>query len=446
MAKKVAFVSLGCSKNLVDSERMAFILREAGYELVGDVNAADVAVVNTCGFIDTAKAEAIENILALGGLKKKKGSRLKTLLVAGCLAELEGKAIMAEMPEVDGVVGCSATGEVLKALEAAEHGARPVVLGAKDAYPGECGRVLSTRPESAYVKIGEGCDNRCAYCLIPTIRGPARSRKEEDILAECQSLCAAGVKELIIVAQDITKYGVDLYGQSRLVPLLKRLCELDVEWIRLHYANPDGVTDELLELVKTEQKIVKYLDIPIQHVNDGILKAMNRRYTKADIIRLFDKIRREIPGAVVRTSLIVGFPGEGEAEFEELCGFLRAYRLEKVGVFTFSPQEGTPAVGLDNRPEPEAAVRRAELISHIQENVTERVNAALIGKTVKVLVEGYDGGAGMWYGRSYAESPDVDGKIWLRAGKNAPISGKFVRVRIESAEDGEPAGIWEQGA
>jgi len=444
MIKNVAFVSLGCSKNLVDSEQMAYLLKDAGFNLVAAADQADAVIVNTCGFIDSAKAEAIENILELCEIKKEKESRLKTVLVAGCLAELEGGAIMEEIPEVDGVLGCSAFAEVARALEKASDGCRPVIKGSKNAYFPECGRVLSTPPETAYVKICEGCNNVCAYCLIPSIRGPVRSRSEDDIVAECEHLCEEGVKELIIIAQDITKYGIDFDGESHLVPLLRRLCGLPVSWIRLHYMNPDGVSDELLELVRTEDRIVKYLDIPVQHINDRQLKAMNRHYEKADVVRLFEKIRREIPEAVLRTSLIVGFPGESETEFEELCGFLREFKLEKVGVFTFSPQEGTPAAAMNERPDPEVAARRAELISYLQEDITEKRNAELTGKTIEVLVEGYDRYAEIWYGRSFAESPEVDGKIFFYADKRAGLDGRFIRVKIESVEDGEPIGVLEE--
>jgi ribosomal protein S12 methylthiotransferase len=348
MAEKIGLVSLGCSKNLVDSEQMLYLLDEAGFELTTDLDEADGVIVNTCGFIDEAKQEAIDNILELCEIKNEKDSRLRAVIVTGCLPERYREEIYTEIPEVDAVLGCSALSEIVAAVRGALDGTKPMLFGEKNAPATEIGRVPTTPPFYAYVKISEGCNNDCAYCTIPSIRGTLRSRKEEDIVSECRALAEGGAKELLIIAQDITKYGLDLYGEPRLVPLLKKLCEIDgVSWIRLHYANPDGVTDEFLELIASEEKILKYLDIPIQHISDSVLRKMNRHYDGAFVRELFKKIRKKLPDAVIRTSIIVGHPGEGEQEFSELCEFLRETEIERAGVFTFSPQENTPSAAME---------------------------------------------------------------------------------------------------
>ncbi len=438
---KVCLVSLGCAKNLIDSEQMLSLLDDAGFELTDDPAEADAAIVNTCAFIESAKTEAIENILSLAELKKT-GS-LKKLIVTGCLAQRYGEELLREMPEIDGLVGTGSVSEIINAINNAAPGAapeaKPQYYGDINAPLDEEGRVISTGPGWAYIKIAEGCSNRCAYCVIPSIRGKYRSRPIENIISEARALADTGIKELIVVAQDPTLYGVDLYRERKLSELVRRLCAIDgIEWVRLHYLYPDAVDDELIDTIATEPKVLKYLDIPIQHINNGILKAMRRRGTGDDIRALFIKLRQRIPGVVLRTSVITGLPGEGEAEFEELCEFLREARIERAGVFPFSPEEGTDAYDMPHVDADEAA-RRAQLIGEIQEKVMEEYNASRLGSTVRVLCEGFDSDVGLYAGRSFAESPDVDGYIYF--GSDAECqAGEFYDVIIRGDLDGDLAG------
>ena len=438
---KVAFISLGCAKNLVNTEQMMALTRDAGYELVSDPEGADVAVLNTCGFIDSAKSEAIQNILELAALKD--AGKLGKLLVAGCLSQRYQDELEQEMPEVDGVLGTGSYTDIVSALEEVTAGGHPRRFGDIDHTEEDGARVVSTPPYTAYLKIAEGCDNRCSYCIIPYLRGRYRSRSMESLLAEAKALADRGVQELIVIAQDITRYGTDLYGRRRLGDLLTELCKLPFHWIRLHYLYPDEVDDDLIDVIAREHKILKYIDIPLQHINDGILKAMNRRSTKAEIIALLNKLRQRLPGLVLRTSLICGLPGEGESEFEELCEFLQDAGIERAGIFQFSPEEGTPAAVMEHQVEPETAARRVELLVELQSRVMDAYNESRLGETLEVLCEGFDPDMGCYAGRSYADSPDVDGRVFFTAAGLVP-AGTFVNVRITGTSDGDLTGEIEE--
>ena len=435
MSPSVGFISLGCAKNQIDCEQMMFLLRQAGYRIAPAPEAADLVVVNTCGFIDAAKSEAIEAIIRAGQWKAE--GRVKKILVTGCLAQRYQQEILKELPEVDGVLGTGSYYDVVSAADQVMRG-RPVTeFGSIDAEVPETARVVTTPKHYAYIKIAEGCDNRCAYCVIPSLRGRYRSRRMEDILAEAEGLAARGTRELIVVAQDTSRYGIDLYRKRMLAPLLRELCRIDsLHWIRVHYTYPDELTDELIDTIAREPKIVKYLDIPIQHVNDGILRRMNRRGNKAYLQQLFPKLRSRIPGLVIRTSLIAGLPGEGEAEFDELCAFLREYRLERVGAFAFSPEEGTPAAEMEY-PDAEIANRRAEYIAQLQSEILDDWNEAHFDQTMEVLIDDWDGM--FYYGRTYADSPGIDGTVRFRSEREHRI-GEFVNVTVLGAEDGELIG------
>ena len=441
MPYKIAFVSLGCAKNLVNTEQMMALCRRAGHTVTGDPDGADVAVLNTCGFIESAKSEAIENILELAELKK--AGRLKKLLVTGCLSQRYPDDIRAELPEVDGMLGTGSYTDVVAAVEELMAGENAEHFGNIHRTFEDGERLVTTPPYTAYLKIAEGCSNGCAFCIIPKLRGRYRSRSMEALLAEARQLADSGVKELIVIAQDITRYGMDLEEPSSLAQLLKGLCKLDFHWIRLHYLYPEVITDELIDTIAQEKKIVHYLDIPIQHCNDGILKAMRRRNTRAELEDLFARLRRAIPDLVVRTSLICGLPGEGEAEFEELCQFLREQKLQRVGVFQFSPEEGTLAAAMEDQVDPETAARRVELVVNLQSRIMDEYNEARLGTVMEVLCEGFDAEMGCYVGRTYADSPDVDGKVYFTAGGLVP-AGAFVWVRITGTSDGDLTGEIEE--
>ncbi len=438
MSYSVGFISLGCAKNQVDCEQMMFRLQEAGFRVQASVDGADLVVINTCGFIDSAKSEAIDNIIAMGQLKQE--GRIGKILVTGCLAQRYQEQILQEMPEVDGILGTGSYYDIVPAANAVLSGQTVTEMGNIDAQLLECGRILTTPSHYAYLKIAEGCSNRCAYCVIPQIRGKYRSRAMDDVLYEARMLADSGVKELIVVAQDTTLYGVDLPGHKKLLPeLLHRLCEIEgLHWIRVHYMYPEVMTDELIDVIASESKIVKYIDLPIQHVNDTILKRMNRRGNKQYLSDLFRKMRERIPGLVLRTSLICGLPGEGEEEFEELCQWLKEFRLERVGAFVFSPEEGTPAAEMEY-PDEEIARRRADLIEELQSRIMDDYNAQKIGTTLEILCDGYDATSDRYFGRSYADSPDIDGRVWFTS--QTPVStGSFVNVTIDSEIDGDLMG------
>lgn len=431
MEKTFAMISLGCAKNLVNSEQMLYLMSEAGFSLVPEAEGADLAIVNTCGFIDAAKTEAIDNILELAELKKQ--GKLGGLIVTGCLAERYKDSILSELPEIDAVLGVGNFKDIVAAANTVMEGRNLSLFGSNSAPVDEIPRVVSTGPAWAYLRIAEGCNNFCAFCAIPYIRGRYRSRSMENILEEANDLAAHGVKELIVIAQDITRYGTDLYGKRSLAALCHELAKIEgIEWIRLHYLYPDQFDDELIDEIAANDKIVKYLDIPIQHINDGILKAMNRRGTGGEIRSLFKTLRERIPGLVLRTSLISGLPGEGEAEFEELCEFLKEARIERVGVFPFSPEEGTPAASMPHVDEGEAQ-RRADLIMELQAPIMDDYCNSFLGKTIRVLYEYYDEESGYHVGRSYADSPDIDGLV-LFSGDCA--EGDMVDVLITDTDEG----------
>ena len=434
----IGFISLGCAKNQVDCERMMYRVREAGHNVQEDVAGCDVVVINTCGFIDSAKAEAIDYILAAAAMKQE--GLVGKILVTGCLSQRYQQEIFQEMPEVDGILGTGSYTQIVPAIEALLDGGTVSDFGSIDAPEEETGRVLTTPEHYAFLKIAEGCDNHCAYCIIPKLRGKYRSRPMDDIFYEARLLADAGVKELIVVAQDTSRYGTDLPGHKRLLPqLLTQLCQIEgIHWVRVHYVYPDEIDDDYIDVMANEPKIVKYLDIPIQHCNSHILKLMNRRGDGPFLLALIEKLRSRIPGLVIRTSLITGLPGEGEAEFEELCQFLRQVRLERVGAFPFSPEEGTEAAKMDFV-DSDTAMERAQMVEMIQSAIMDDYNAALQGKTLEVLVDGYDEEQEQFFGRTYADSPDIDGRVWL-ASEEPLREGSFVTVKIDGCVDGDLTG------
>lgn len=434
---KVSFISLGCAKNLVNTEQMMALCRQAGLELLEQPQGADAVVINTCGFIDSAKSEAIDTILSVAQLKEQ--GLVKKLLVTGCLTQRYQQEILEELPEIDGIMGTGSYGEIVPALEELLRDKTVRRFGSINAPVEEYGRVLTTPPHYAYLRIAEGCNNHCAFCVIPSLRGKYRSRRMEDILQEARGLARQGVKELLVIAQDITRYGTDLYGKKMLATLLTELCRLDFHWIRLHYLYPDQIDDELINVMAREPKLLRYLDLPIQHCNDRILQAMNRRDRKAELLTLFDKLRSRLPGLVLRTSLITGLPYEDEAAFDELCAFLREVRIERAGVFPYSPEEGTPAEKMLNRVDAAEAQRRAELVEELQSRVMDDFNESRMGDVVEVLCDGWDGQAMCYVGRSYAESPEIDGGIYFTSQTPVEI-GSFVPVRITGVMDGDLTG------
>lgn len=436
MDRTISLISLGCAKNLVNSEQMLYLLIEAGFTPVPDPDGADAVIINTCGFIDAAKSEAIDTVLEMAELKKS--GRLGKIIVTGCLTERYQYTVMQELPEIDAVLGVGSFGDIVETVNKAFDGESVSRFGDKNAPVEETPRVISTGPSWAYLRIAEGCNNFCAFCAIPYIRGRYRSRDMENILDEARELAEHGIKELIVIAQDITRYGTDIYGKRSLAELCRKLSEIDgIEWIRLHYLYPDQFDDELIDEIASNSKIVKYLDIPIQHINNSILKAMNRRGTGDDIRKLFAELRRRIPDVVLRTSLISGLPGEGETEFEELCCFLKEAKIERVGVFPFSPEEGTPAAKMPHV-DYEVAQRRADLIMELQASVMDEFNASLVGKTLEVLCLDYDENEQMWLGRSCYDSPDIDGLVFFEGNGG---EGKILDVTITAvSEDGNLIG------
>ena len=434
----IGFISLGCAKNQVDCERMMYRVQEAGYDVQPDVVGCDVVVINTCGFIDSAKSEAIDFILQMGQLKAD--GLIGKILVTGCLSQRYQDQIMAEMPEVDGVLGTGSYTQIVSAIDRLLEDQTVNEFASIDTPEVETGRVLTTPEHYAYIKIAEGCDNRCSYCIIPYLRGKYRSRQMDDVLYEARILAANGVKELIVVAQDTSRYGTDFPEHKRLLPdLLRELCKIDgFEWIRVHYVYPDEIDDAFIEVMASEPKIVKYLDLPIQHCNSKILKLMNRRGDREFLEQLFDKLRDRIPGLVLRTSVITGLPGEGEEEFQELCQFLKAQRLPRVGAFPFSPDEGTPAAEMEY-PDGEVARKRAEMVEMVQSAIMDDYCASLMGQQLEVLVDGYDEEFGQYFGRTYADSPDIDGRVWLACDEDLS-EGTFVNVVIDGVADGDLTG------
>ena len=439
----IGFISLGCAKNQVDCERMMYRVQEAGHTVKADIVGSDVVVINTCGFIDSAKSEAIDFILQTAALKAE--GLVGKILVTGCLSQRYQEEIIAQLPEVDGILGTGSYTQIVPAIEALLDGDAVRDFGSIDAPEQETGRILTTPEHYAYLKIAEGCDNRCAYCIIPYLRGKFRSRQMDDVLYEARLLADSGVKELIVVAQDTSRYGTDLPGHKRLLPeLLKELCKIDgFRWLRIHYVYPDEIDDALIEVMAQEPKIVKYLDIPIQHCNSKILKLMNRRGDGPFLKDLFAKLRRRIPGIVLRTSIITGLPGEGEEEFAELCEFLKDLRLERVGAFPFSPEEGTPAVQMDFV-DTSVAQERAQMVESIQSRIMDDYAQGMMGKTLEVLVDGYDEEYEQYFGRTYGDSPEIDGRVWL-ASEEDLSEGSFVTVEIDGIVDGDLSGFVVEG-
>jgi len=434
----IGFISLGCAKNQVDCERMMFRIQEAGHTVCPGIVGCDVVIINTCGFIDSAKSEAIDFILQTAALKAD--GMVGKILVTGCLSQRYQDEILEQLPEVDGILGTGSYTDVVQAVESLLEGDTVRIFGSIDAPEVETGRILTTPEHYAYLKIAEGCDNRCAYCIIPYLRGRFRSRQMDDVLYEARLLAASGVKELIVVAQDTSRYGTDLPGHKRqLSELLRQLCRIDgFHWIRIHYVYPDEIDDELIDTIASEPKIVKYLDIPIQHCNDTILQKMNRRGDSAYLNELFSKLRQRIPGIVLRTSVITGLPGEGEAEFAQLCEFLKEQKLERVGAFPFSPEEGTPAAQMEH-PDSDVALARAEMIETIQSAIMDAYHQQMIGKQLEILVDGYDEETEQYFGRSFADSPEIDGKVWIASDEDLS-EGSFVQVQIDALIDGDLAG------
>lgn len=440
---KIGLISLGCAKNLVDSEHMLARLREAGHEIVMDMDDAEVGIVNTCGFIESAKAEAIETILETA--QYKQNGNMQGLVVTGCLAQRYREEIETDLPEVDVICGTGSYENIVDAVQAAYGHEKRAYFGAMEQADLNGQRSLLTPGYTAYFKIAEGCSNTCAYCIIPKLRGKYRSRDFETLLQEAQLLSDAGVKELIVIAQDTTKYGVDLYGKRRLPELLRELCKMDFTWIRLHYLYPDQITDELIDVIAQQDKIVKYLDIPLQHVSKRILRAMRRPGDRQSLTALIQKLREHIPGVVLRTSLIVGLPGETEEEFAELCEFLQEVRIERAGVFEFSPEEGTAAAEMPDQIADEIKERRRLIVEELQSGVMDEYNLSRIHEKMQVLCEGFDEDAGLYYGRTYADSVEVDGKVWF-ASEEPCQAGDFVHVRIDDSLGADLSGTRVGGA
>lgn len=421
-------ISLGCPKNQVDGEILLSKLSDAGFEIVNTIEQSDLMIVNTCGFIDDAKEEAIETILEVA--QYKEAGIISAIVVTGCLAERYQDEILREMPEVDAVVGIGANENIVKICQKALCGISTSIFPDKCYLPLDDDRMLSTPSHWAYLKIAEGCDNKCAYCAIPAIRGPFRSRTIESIVAEGEKLVQKGVKEIILVAQDTTKYGYDLYGEYRLDDLLMELVKIDgIEWIRLFYCYPQRITDSLIEVIKTQDKICNYIDIPLQHANHDVLKNMNRTGDAQSYIELLSKMRREIPDISFRTTFMVGFPGETEEQFEDLCNFVSEVKFDKMGCFTFSPEEDTPAYDMDCQIDEDVKQRRQEVLMNLQYSVTQQCNQNKIGKIYKVIVD--EANDGTYIGRSYLDSPEIDSGIIFTSKEQIPI-GSFVNVKIIS--------------
>ena len=428
MSIKVAMVSLGCPKNQVDAEQMLYTLKQDGYTLVSEEAEAEVIIINTCGFIEDAKSEAIENIIEAARYKQE--GKLKLLVVTGCLAERYRDDITEEIPEVDMVVGIGSNGKIGELIKSALKGDKKNSYGEKFSLDLDAKRVLGGMPYTAYIKIADGCDNCCTYCAIPQIRGRFRSRTEESIVEEAKYLAKNGVTELIVVAQDTTAYGIDIYGEYRLPSLLKKLCKVDgIHWIRTLYTYPEKITDELLYAIRDEEKLVPYLDIPIQHCNDEILKKMNRKGTKADIEKTLTRIREIVPDITLRTTFITGFPGETEAQYEELCEFIQRWKFDRLGCFAYSEEEDTLAATMKDQVPKQTRIDRAEHIMEEQLLIARAKNEQKIDTDTEVLIEGYDNFIRCYYGRSPADAPDVDGKIFFLVDAPQHI-GEYVMVHI----------------
>lgn len=436
---KIGFVSLGCSKNLVDTEVMLRTLHDAGFEITPDEAEAEIIVVNTCGFIESAKQEAIDTILDLASLKQ--GGKCKYIIATGCLVERYREEVMRELPEVDALIGVGSISHIAEAAKAVMSGEKYISFDDKETAKLGGERIVTTDPHTAYLKIAEGCDNRCTYCAIPLIRGRMRSRTIDDIIKEAKDLEELGVKEINLIAQDTSRYGLDIYGEYSLARLVRELTEkTNIPWIRLLYCYPDKITDELIEELRTNPRLLKYMDIPIQHISDKILKRMNRHGGKALIKETVKRLRERVPGIVLRTTAMVGFPGETEEDFEELCEFVKEARFERFGAFTYSKEEGTEAAELDGEVDEQTKQDRYDVLMQTQLTVSEELCSMRVGETLEVICDGFDTVADIYYGRSYADAPDVDGRVYFKAPRRIR-DGEIVKVRIDEALDYDLIGV-----
>lgn len=434
MPVKIGMVSLGCNKNQVDAERMLYKIKEAGYQLVADAALSDIVIVNTCGFIESAKQEAIETILEFGKLKEE--GRIKKIIVTGCLAERYKEEVAELLPEADAVIGLGCNDDILNVIDKVLANQRPLEFANKLCLPMEGGRVQTTLPFYSYLKVAEGCSNCCTYCAIPAIRGKFRSVPMENLIEEAKGLAEHGVKELNIIAQDSTRYGEDLYGESKLPELLTELCRIDkLKWIRILYCYPERITDRLLDVIAKEDKIVKYIDVPIQHCCEDILKKMNREGNEEYLRALMTKIREKVPNVTIRTTLITGFPSETEEQFNQLADFVRDMRFDRLGCFPYSQEEGTKAAEMPDQLDEETKQRRADVIMEQQQIIMAQNNEKMIGKTIEVVTEGFDRYGECYFGRSAADAPDIDGKIFFRSPERKLTSGSFVKVNITETLD-----------
>ena len=432
MAVKVGMVSLGCSKNQVDGEIMLSLIQRDGYELCGDAEQCDVVIINTCAFIEDAKRESIENILEFCELKRQ--GVIKAVVVTGCLAERYQQELVTEIPEADVILGIGRNTDIVNAIDQALQGERVVEFAPKDELVMDAERVLTNALYYAYIKLADGCDNRCTYCAIPNIRGRFRSRKMENILEEVRRFAAQGVTEMNLVAQDTTRYGEDIYGKLMLPELIREVCKVDgVHWVRILYCYPQRVTDELLEVMASEPKVVKYMDVPVQHASGRILKAMNRRDDYDYLRNLMQKIREKIPGVVLRTTFITGFPGETEEDFAEMTRLVKEVKFERVGCFTYSPEDGTPAYSMPDQIDEETKRRRADIVMSEQLAIAEEFARSWIGRELEVVVEGLNEETGIYYGRSYMDAPDIDTRVYF----DSPYeheTGEYVMVTVTGSQ------------
>ena len=430
---KVGFISLGCSKNLVDTEVMLYNLHSAGFEITPNEEEAEIIVVNTCGFIESAKKESIDNILDCAELKK--WGKCRHIIATGCLVERYREEVMRELPEIDAVVGVGSLCDIADACRAVMRGEKYSSFRDKETSVLGGDRIVTTEPHTAYLKIAEGCDNRCTYCAIPLIRGKLRSRPIEDIVAEARDLEGMGVKEINLIAQDTTRYGLDLYGEYSLAKLVRALTEqTNIPWIRLLYCYPDKITDELVSELRDNPRLLKYMDIPVQHISDSVLARMNRHGDGATIRDAVARLRENVPGITLRTTAMVGFPGETEEDFEQLCEFVKWAEFDRFGAFTFSAEEGTAAAEMSDQIDEQTKQDRYDILMQTQLTVTEGKSADKIGCTLKVLCDGYDTVAEIYYGRSEADAPDVDGKVYFKSPRKIN-TGAFVDVKITEALD-----------
>lgn len=443
MNYKVGIVSLGCAKNQVDAEMLLFTLKQRGFIIVGDPADADCVIVNTCGFIESAKQESIDEIIELGKLKQE--GTIKAIVVTGCLAQRYQNEITKQLYEVDAAIGIGANSRIADVVSDVLDGKKVEMFPDKLCLPLEGGRIQSTPPYTAYIKIAEGCDNCCTYCAIPQIRGKFRSRKPEDIIKEAEDLAQSGVKELNVIAQDTTRYGEDLFGEPYLAKLLQKLCKIDgLKWIRVLYCYPDRLTDELIDTIANEEKIVKYIDLPLQHCNENVLKRMNRHGSLETLTALINKIRTKIPDVILRTTFITGFPGETEEQFEELAQFASVMKFERLGCFAYSQEENTPAAKMPEQIDEEIKQKRADIIMEHQQSIMADYCESLIGNEIEVLVEGFDRYAECYFGRSYADSPEVDGCVFFTCNGKKPVIGEFVKVKVTDYMGCDPVGEIEK--